>query len=161
MKKRFSLINIIVIVLVVSLIAGGAYFLGTQKISKPENNNSKIISPIPTLVLTAVPSVGPTVDETVTLKVIIKQALVAKHGSNANQLNITVSKIERNYAQGGASVINQGGGMWFATKVNSAWKLVWDGNGVILCSDLMAYPDFPTNMIPECFNDKTNKIVVR
>jgi hypothetical protein len=103
----------------------------------------------------------PTVDETNILKDSIKKAIVAKHGPNANGLTISVSKIQGDYAQGGASEPGVGGGMWFAAKVDGSWTLVWDGNGVILCKDLISYPNFPNSMIPECFNDATNKTVVR
>ena len=102
----------------------------------------------------------PTADETLILKNFIKQALVDKHGSNAAQLTITVSKIEGDFAQGGASG-EGGGGMWFAAKDKGGWNLVWDGNGVILCQDLAAYPDFPTDMIPECYNETTGRTVKR
>jgi len=102
----------------------------------------------------------PTVDETTTLITAVKQAIIAEHGSDANTLSYTVSKITGDYAQGGASA--QGGGaMWFAAKVNGAWKLVWDGNGVILCKDIASYPDFPKSMIPECYNNVTNKNITR
>ncbi|EKD52762.1 MAG: hypothetical protein ACD_61C00247G0001 [uncultured bacterium] len=103
---------------------------------------------------------SPTVDETSAIKTAIKQALVVKHGESANQLTVRVSKIEGNYSSGGAST-SEGGGMWFAAKVNNEWKLVWDGNGNILCQDLTAYPDFPATMIPECYNQVTNKTVIR
>jgi hypothetical protein len=51
--------------------------------------------------------------------------------------------------------------MWFAAKVNGIWKLVWDGNGQINCSDIAAYPAFPTDMIPECWDTTTNKVITR
>jgi hypothetical protein len=86
--------------------------------------------------------------------------LVAKRGESVKQLTFSVSKIEGNYAQGGIS--GQGGGaMWFASNVDGIWKLVWDGNGVILCSDLINYPDFPTTMIPECYDTSTQKNITR
>jgi hypothetical protein len=106
------------------------------------------------------PSPKPTADESTDLPVLIKTALILKHGSNAESLNVTVSKIEGNFASGGASG-QGGGGMWFAAKVNGNWKLVWDGNGQINCTDIIAYPDFPTTMIPECWDTTTNKIVTR
>ena len=109
-------------------------------------------SPTPTLV--------PTVDETSIIKTSVKQALVAKHGNNANSLAISVSKIIGNYSSGGASA-SDGGGMWFAAKVGGQWQLVWDGNGTILCQDLVSYPDFPPSIIPECYNQKTGKSVTR
>jgi hypothetical protein len=103
----------------------------------------------------------PTADESVTIKTQIKEALVTKHGSGASKLEVTVSKIEGNYAKGGAAVVGEGGGMWFGAKVGDQWKLVWDGNGIINCSDLTVYPDFPATMIPECFDVKINKMVKR
>ena len=106
------------------------------------------------------PSSTPSIDETAVIKEAMRQAIVAKRGGSANDLTFTVSKVIGNYAQGGASA--QGGGaMWFAAKVNGKWALIWDGNGVILCSDLINYPDLPTIMVPECYNDKTNKSVTR
>jgi len=103
---------------------------------------------------------APTTDETEILKSAIKKALIAKHGSSANELKISVSKILGNYAQGGASG-EGGGGMWFGAKVNGQWQLVWDGNGTILCSDLADYPQFPTAMISECYDQASGKSVTR
>lgn len=105
-------------------------------------------------------TVTPTIDETALLKMVIKQALVAKHGSNANELVVSVSKIEGEYAQGGASA-EGGGGMWLASKVEGEWVLVWDGNGTISCQSFEAYPKFPTAMVPECYNEKTGQLVKR
>ncbi len=101
------------------------------------------------------------IDETEVIKTEIKQALINKHGQNADKLTVTVSKIIDNYSSGGASVVSEGGGMWFAAKENNHWNLVWDGNGIILCQDLVSYPDFPSSMIPECYDQKTNKLIKR
>ena len=90
----------------------------------------------------------------------IMAALVAKHGESIKSLSFTISKIEGTYAQGGISGMG-GGAMWFAAKIGDTWKLVWDGNGVILCTDLTDYPDFPKDMIPECWDASTNKNVTR
>jgi hypothetical protein len=105
-------------------------------------------------------TITPTIDETATIISAVKKALVVEHGPDANSLNVTVSKIQGLYAQGGASATG-GGGMWFAAKVNTIWKLVWDGNGVILCTDLTNYPDYPANMIPECYDTVKNKNITR
>lgn len=187
MKKGISIIYILVVILAVFLVAGGSYYAGTQRKSKiipqptpePENlvgNNKDEHGCIGSAGYSwcelkqkclrtweepcAEVTPAPTVDETATLKTFIKNALVAKHGSTANELNISVSKIEGGFASGGASG-EGGGGMWFAAKVNGNWQLVWDGNGVILCKDLAAYPNFPVSMIPECYNEQTNKSVKR
>lgn len=103
-----------------------------------------------------VASAVPSVETEENLLKIIKELLIAKHGANANSLNVTVSGNSGVYAKGGASG-EGGGGIWFAAKVNNEWKLIWDGNGIILCSDIDKYPDFPTEFLSECFDDKTEK----
>lgn len=116
----------------------------------------------PCIVTTIIPTSSvqtPTIDETDLLKTVIKQALVAEHGSTANELTITVSKIQGNFAQGGASA-SGGGGMWLAAKVNGNWKLVWDGNGTISCQDVNPY-NFPASLVPECYDELTGKMVTR
>jgi hypothetical protein len=107
------------------------------------------------------PSPTATAASTASLVSDVKAALIAEHGQNAANLNITVSKVEGNYAQGGASEEGAGGGMWFAAYVDGTWKLVWDGNGIIYCSDLTAYPNFPKDMIPECIDKATGNTVTR
>ncbi len=102
----------------------------------------------------------PTVDEEAVLKDVIKKYIALKHNSDENSLTVTVSKIDGDYAQGGVTD-EGGGGMWFAAKENGLWHLVWDGNGVILCSDLSSYPNFPTSMIPECWDEAKQDTVVR
>lgn len=100
-----------------------------------------------------------TADENISIISGVRTALVAEHGPDAANLNITISKVEGNYAEGAASE-QGGGGMWFAAKVSGVWKLVWDGNGSIMCSSLTPYPDFPKDMISECW-DASNNAVVR
>lgn len=102
----------------------------------------------------------PTADETQTIIAAIRQALIAKHGPDAGKLTITVSKIIGTYAQGGASAPG-GGAMWFAVKENGTWKLIWDGNGVILCTDISAYPELPKAMISECYDEAAKKPRIR
>jgi len=92
----------------------------------------------------------------------IKQALVAKHGWNTEDIIFTVSKSEGSYASGGIREKEAvGGGMWFAAEVGGEWQIVFDGNGVITCASLVDYPDFPTSMIPECYNETTGQMVTR
>lgn len=102
----------------------------------------------------------PTVDEAAVLKIVIKKYITLKRGGSENDLTITVSKIEGNYAQGDASA-QGGGGMWFAAKEDGVWKLVWDGNGAIDCSIFTLYPNFPTSMVPECYDPATQNTVKR
>ncbi len=147
----------VLIVILVAMVAYGGYYLGTK---------NTVVTPQPTPITstptpyTATGTATPTVDETAALIAAVKQGLVAKHGPDANSLNVTVSVIQGSYAKGMASA-SAGGGMWFAAKSGGVWKLVWDGNGTIDCSNLTAYPDFPNAMIPECWNATTQKNVTR
>ena len=88
----------------------------------------------------------PTVDETESLKTVIKQLLIQEHGSSANGLIITVSKMTGDYAKGGASE-QGGGGIWLAAKINNQWQLVFDGNGVPDCQNIKANYKFPADIL--------------
>jgi hypothetical protein len=154
MKKAY--IFGVTAVLVLAACAVGVFVLGTQ--SKINVVAKPAVDIIPTV--TEIPET-PTVDESDALKDIIKSALVAKHGNVAEELTVTVKNIVGgDYAQGEASATG-GGGLWFAAKVKGNWMLVWDGNGIIRCSDLTKYPEYPKTMIPQCYNDTTDKMVVR
>jgi hypothetical protein len=159
--------KIVLVLVVVAVVAFGAFYLGTKNSQKqPVQSSSQNQSYAqPSIIPSAVTPTGistpvPTIDEAVVLKVAIKNALVAEHGSDASALTITVSKIEGDYASGDASA-QGGGGMWFAAKVNGVWKLVWDGNGSIQCSSVAPYPNFPTDILPQCWDDKTQAVVTR
>ena len=168
--RYFSIFGKIVLVLVLLGVVGfGAYYIGTKKgnqnqtavnpgqPSKPANQTS-VIPTQEIAIPTGTPS--PSVDETAILIAAVKNALISEHGTQASSLDISVSKIEGDYASGSASA-QGGGGIWFAAKVNGIWNLVWDGNGSIQCSNLTPYPQFPTDMISECWNDKTQQVVKR
>jgi hypothetical protein len=161
-KLVYFLIAIIVILAIV--LAGIGGFLMGQK-----NNQQKNEIPSQNVQITSAPTQNtsietstpiPTIDEESVLKQAIKNGLIAKHGNQAGSMTITVSKIKGDYASGGATE-QGGGGMWFAAKVNGEWKLVWDGNGTISCSIFTTYPDYPTDMIPECWDDKAQQSIKR
>lgn len=161
-------VKVLLIILIIAVLGIGAYvFLSNnQVVITPKNNKETMVTPAPetvlvTPVITDQPQVTVAPTTTEDLKTIIRDLLVAKHGANAAKLIITVSKIQGNYASGGASVPSEGGGMWFAAKVNDVWQLVWDGNGIISCTDLAPYPDLPSSMIPECFNETTDQLQTR
>jgi hypothetical protein len=138
--------TLILVLILLGMVAYGGYYLG----------NKTKETPTPSVAITTTP----TVDEVETIQAVVKAALDSKHGASPNQLAVTVSKIEGNYAQGGVKE-TAGGAMWFAVKVNGIWKLAWDGNGTISCSLIDEYPDFPKTMIPECWNEITKKNVIR
>lgn len=113
---------------------------------------------------TSIPSPSPSpvvvIDNNQKIITSVKADLISKHGSDFSNLDYSINKVEGDYASGTVNGTG-GGGMWFAAKVNSAWVIVSDGNGVTLCSDLTAYPSFPKDMVPECWDSLTNKLVTR
>ena len=165
--RLFAVFGKIVLVLVIlAAVSAIAFYLGSK--SKQEQASQTYAQP--TIIPTTIPSVvtpsenltpAPTADETSQIKAEIKNDLVAEHGSDANSLVVTVSKVEGDYAMGDASA-QGGGGLWYAAKAaGGSWKLVWDGNGEILCSTVASYPNFPTDMMPQCWDDKTMNPVKR
>ncbi|NMB84101.1 hypothetical protein GYA28_02320 [Candidatus Roizmanbacteria bacterium] len=94
---------------------------------------------------------------------LIKNALIDKHDWNKDDIVVTVSKNDGKYASGGVREKNSevGGGYFFAVKAEGGWKIVADGNGVIQCSSLAPYPDYPKSLISECYDETTGKNIVR
>jgi len=94
---------------------------------------------------------------------LIKEALVKKYNWNTDEIELTVSKNDGTYASGGVKEKSSevGGGYFFAVKDVGVWKIVADGNGTIECVSLVPYPNYPTSMIPECYDTKTGKTVKR
>lgn len=142
----------------VGAITIGAYMYGKQN-SQPKQS----LDPTPTAAVTQEAFPSPTVQPTassVSDNELIKQALLQKHGWNENEITIKISTNDGKYANGTVSA-QGGGGYFYAEKVNGVWEIVADGNGVILCSALTKYPDFPKTLIPECFDQPTGKTVKR
>lgn len=146
-------VAVIVVILLIFIGIGGFYAGQKYKLVPVEE------TPQPTSVSTSVPIATPIVDEKEILVAAVRAGLVSEHGQSANSMNITVSKIEGNFAQGSASE-EGGGAMWLAAKVGAEWKLVWDGNGTISCEKTDPY-DFPVSLVPECWNEATGKLIRR
>lgn len=134
--------------LILAFLAG--YFLSQKYNLKVE---PKSIAPTATPEMAIAPSETPTMTSTVTpspkeenLEVIIKGLLVEKYGSTANDMVITVSQKQGNYARGGVTEAG-GGGMWLAVRTQGEWQLVFDGNGVPDCNLLKATYSFPASIL--------------
>lgn len=92
---------------------------------------------------------------------LIKEALIKKNNWGEDlEFTVNISGNDGIYANG--LVVSQGGGgFFFAKKVNGAWEIVADGNGVIFCSSLEKYQDYPKTLIPECYDEQTGETVAR
>lgn len=94
----------------------------------------------------------------------IKQALMKKNNwPDSMELDISISSNDGVYAKGTVKEKDSmaGGGYFFAAKVDSEWKIVADGNGVITCESVSPYPSYPASLLPECWDQKTDKIIKR
>lgn len=139
-----------------------AYFKGwlpTVAFNKPQAASVQNLEVLNTVVV-ASPSPVPSASDSAGILAAVKTALIAKHGSDFSNLNYSINKVEGNYASGAVNGTG-GGGMWFAAEVNGTWVIVSDGNGTTDCSSLTPYPNFPKDMIPECWDSSTNKLVTR
>jgi hypothetical protein len=149
MKKAAILIGALVVFLIV-----------VWKLKDDKTISQQLKSPI-TITPTITLAVTPIEDDNDKIKEDIKKELITKYGPNANKLEITVSKVAGDYAKGTSFAEGEGGGLWFAAKIGNQWKLIYDGNGIIGCEDLSAHPDFPSSLIPSCFDKSLQKLINR
>ena len=134
------------IVFVIILLFG--IFLFGQSYTKDENTHR----PQPTVTML--------VEKTILQSV--SDAFSKKYNTSSDAFIITVDKQVGDFAKGSVRSKNEmSGGLWFAAKRNGVWQLVFDGNGIIQCSSLKEYPDFPTTLIPQCFDTEKNELVKR
>jgi hypothetical protein len=160
-NKFFEIFGKIVLILIIlGAVAYGSFYLGSKNAQLPLGNQSTVSPTSASTPTVETITVAPTVDENTNIITAVRNGLIAEHGQNAASLKITVSKIQGDYALGGASE-QGGGGMWLAAKVAGAWKLVWDGNGTIQCSNLAPYSNFPKDMAPECWDNISSKLIKR
>jgi hypothetical protein len=74
-----------------------------------------------------------------------------KYGYSRDQIQITIGKIEGNFAIGSSKIDDAGGDGWYATKVNGQWKIVEQTQEPPSCA-LMAEYNFPKSIYGECVN---------
>lgn len=162
---------VLIVILIILAVAGGYYLRGkytltpvaptpTEALATPTPTDESIVKTTPATTTASAVKATPTLDETEALKTEMKDQISAEHKSDPSTFTITVSTVSGNFAKGMANA-SGGGGIWFAAKVNGAWKLVFDGNGIVQCAQLTAYPDFPNTLIPDCWDDAAQKMMTR
>jgi hypothetical protein len=139
--KTFGLILIAIVILL-----SGYYLFGARKSGVPVQ-----IPVSPTAIV-----------QKSSIKDQIILALSKKNNWDASRVELNVTTTEGDFAKGDVKFKDEmGGGLWFAAKVNDTWKIVYDGNGMITCDMLANYKNFPKNLIPQCLDKQTNKLVTR
>jgi hypothetical protein len=58
----------------------------------------------------------------------------------SSKANITVEKLEQNYAFGKAGEPNGSGFWWASAKIDNTWSYVTAGNGIPYCKDIEIFP---------------------
>lgn len=140
-------------ILTVIILAGvgfAAYQYGQKSVTTPS-----VATPAQEAV-TEAPTISPTLNDNME----IQAALYTKNNWPAGMVTVNVTFNDGTYAKG-TSGGSGGGGYFYAVKVGGEWQIVADGNGIILCSDLIKYPNFPKTLIPECYDSTTQTIVKR
>lgn len=143
MKKKNYFIIALIMFLIAGLIIGGLY---VYRQSNNQQENDKEVNMVDIEVL------EPSESEVTG----IQQAFMEKYQKNDNEVQITIQKLEDNYARGGVKFATAGqageGGIFLAYKDDGIWKLAFDGNGMISCSEMAKY-DFPADMALDCYNE--------
>lgn len=158
MDRKFILI--IGLILVVLALIGGGFLWWSMKPNAPVIEPS--ISPTPV----SSPEVIPTPEETPSEEEgtksdleQIREAFAEKYNRSVSEVDATIDNNTGTHANGLVRFAGEiGGGWWLAYNDGTGWIIVADGNGSVLCDDIEGY-NFPTNMVPECWDEATNTLI--
>lgn len=144
--------NSIILGVVLFMIGTGLYI---NQLAKPLQQRMMMSGINGTSLITKVPNIINDAQE-------IKALLVNKNNWYAENIILKIKTNDGVYASGNIEDKTVGGGgLWFAKRIEGIWQIVFDGNGNIMCSSLKDFPDYPVKLIPECWDDKTGKIIKR
>jgi len=149
---------IIILIVVISLVIGAWYYSQPKltpepiaKLTPPTEQKEKPIEII----------VSPSPAEKENLVTVFKELFAAKFERPVSEVNISLSQEEAKHVKGSVSFVGEMGGGWFlGAKVANKWVIVDDGNGTVSCEKIAPF-DFPTDMVPECWQEDTGKLIVR
>lgn len=93
---------------------------------------------------------------------LITKALADSFKMKADEVEITVEKESTHDFATGYVNVGEGdkGGIYFAARVGDNWEIAHNGTGIITCEQIADY-DFPTGLIPRCFDQATGQNVDR
>lgn len=153
-RKYFLLIGIVLLILA---IAGGGYLWWSVKLKAP----SASPTPTPEITPTPAPEQTPMEEEAKSDLEQIKEIFTQKYNKPIEEAIINISENTGTYASGGVRFEGEiSGAMWLAYNDGEKWLIVFDGQGTIPCSAVDPY-DFPTDMVPECWDETTEGLYQR
>jgi flagellar basal body-associated protein FliL len=99
--------------------------------------------------------------EVSSLETQLKQAFADKYSKQLAEVDLEVSDNDGTYAKGLVKFSGDiSGGWWLAYSNGSTWTLVADGNGTVMCTDIEDY-NFPNTLVPECWDEASQSLIVR
>lgn len=162
MDKKYILV--IGLTLFVLAIAGGGFLWWSTKSNAPSVKPSPTPTPISSPIVTPTPTPEATPakeEETKSDLEQIREAFAKKYDKSLEEVIVDIDKNTGTHASGGISFAGEmGGAMWLAYNDGEKWLIVFDGQGTIPCENIEPY-DFPTDMVPECWDEATSKLIKR
>lgn len=152
---------IIAVILVLAAIFGGGFLWWSMKTGAPAVEPTVEPTPIASPEVMPTPEETPIVEETKSDLEQIKEAFAEKYNRSVEEVDASIDNNTGTYANGLVRFAGEiGGGWWLAYNNGDGWIIVADGNGSVLCDDIESY-DFPTDMVPECWNEATSTLIQR
>jgi len=166
-KKKSSFLPVLLIFFAFVLLLGGGGYFAWQKFGYllkpqiPEVDNELPLLPPESLEIMPEPAVPQPVVADKSDALMIQESMALKHSKQTAEVKLGISKKTEEFASGSVSFTGEiGGGWWLAALSQGAWVIVADGNGNVMCSDIKDY-NFPTDMVPECYDNVTGQVVNR
>lgn len=152
---------IIAVILVLAAIFGGGFLWWSMRTGVPSVKPTVEPTPIASPEVMPTPEETPIVEETKSDLEQIKEAFAEKYNRSVEEVDASIDNNTGTYANGLVRFAGEiGGGWWLAYNNGDGWIIVADGNGSVLCDDIESY-DFPTDMVPECWNEATSTLIQR
>jgi len=153
-------ILIIAIILLIAAIFGGGFLWWSMRAGAPAVEPTA--RPTPVASPEVMPSPTPeevSEEESESDLVQIKAAFAEKYNRSIDEVDLSIDNNTGTHANGLVKFTGEiGGGWWLAYNLPTGWKIVADGNGSVLCNDIEGY-DFPTDMVPECWDEATSTLI--
>lgn len=152
---------IIAVILVLVAIFGGGFLWWSMRTGAPSVEPTVEPTPIASPEVMPTPEETPIVEETKSDLEQIKEAFAEKYDKPLGDVDVNISENTGTYASGGVRFVGEiSGAMWLAYNDGEKWIIVFDGQGTIPCLAVDPY-DFPTDMVPECWNEATSTLIQR
>ncbi len=164
MEKKNVIILVLSVLLTAALVGGGVYlWQQNEKNDSSESDSSQVEVPEETKSTETLPENNepqqPVAQKTE--EELIVEAMASKFNKPTADVDVEINESNGTHASGVVKFAGEvAGGWWLAVKDSSSWIIVADGNGTVLCGDIEPY-DFPTDMVPECWDETTQTLIMR